>query len=368
MECVHVDEIEASQILKELNLKWDAEEQSIVSFEVQYRRCAVAYQNFRTFFAADVVHWVQSLEDDKKSIDLFEFFIDKLIDPNSFHKEDTTDTQTFRQQSISNNTFRSCKPKRWEQSVFSGGYEVGGKKIPDLLLFHYMDNEKYVDSTQLNKEIKIGNAANFHLQFAYLMDFLQQPIDCIDWKEPQIFRDQRDPNIVFIESHSNIYKIDRQRGILLQTTKTRDGIVYEQVFSFEFFSPVDNLWFPRTVLVISYIPQSVVIVDGDATKWIPYFAKLHTIKDIKINEPMQEESFFIPASRGTIVWDYRDNLNNPLIMQADEDISDVIGWIDGFKVQPIPQTSRLLVLVLHIISIILLVVLFYWRYRKRNRG
>jgi hypothetical protein len=88
------------------------------------------------------------------------------------------------------------------------------------------------------------------------------------------------------------------------------------------------VWFPRTALNIKYIPKNLLDKNYSGEEWMPYSVRFHTIEGIKINEPYSNSLFHVPAERGTIIWDYRRDLKAPFIIQAHENITDVISWVD----------------------------------------
>ncbi|MDR2439220.1 MAG: hypothetical protein LBE12_07620 [Planctomycetaceae bacterium] len=361
---------ESVQIIKELITKLDADIAAIVSLEVQYRRCTVSFDNLKKFTQAEVIQYIQKL--DKNAVnDLFDCFVDRFVDSDSFEQnKHSNSTQFFREKIVSRNIFRWCDKQRWEKTVHSGGFEVNGEKILDFCDFYYTDEEKYINSSQFNKDLKIGNIGNFHLLFAYLMDFLQQPDDRVDWTNPSVTIDNKNLNVLTIESGDWTHCVDRERAILLQSVKIHNGIVCEQIFPFDFFSPVKNVWFPRTVLKITYLPRNVLDKSYDGEAWQPYFIYFHTIEDIKINEPISDSLFYVPALRGTVIWDYRRDLNNPFIVQANEDVVDVLSWVDSQNppyTLPVPSKRNIYFIVtINVVIIIFFVVLF--RYARQKKG
>jgi hypothetical protein len=82
--------------------------------------------------------------------------------------------------------------------------------------------------------LKIGNVDNFHLDFAYLIDFLRQPEDRPNWTNSSVTIDNKSPYTI-INSGVWTHKVDRERAVLLQSIDNYKGNVYEQTFTFVLF-------------------------------------------------------------------------------------------------------------------------------------
>jgi len=355
---------EKTQILKELNAKWDADLSGIVTWDVRFRRCHVSFENLKKFSSDDVVRLVKEIDKDKPS-SLFDYFFDNLVDLNS-HKKLKSSTQSLWQQLVSRNHFRYSGHKRWEQTTHPGGFESGGKPVKDFIGTRYTDEEKYVIYAELNRDVRIGNITNFHQMFAYMTDFLPQPPERVLWVDPQVFRNTDNPEIIYIETQGKNYEINQSQGTLLKQTGTIQGTVYEQIYLFDFFTPAKHLWLPRTILTIKYVPRAVLEPDYQGTGFIPYTVHINEVVDVRINEPFSDSAFHVSALKGCAVWDYRDDIKNPFVAQLEENVEDVASWVNSQK-EPYSLTPRKnrvwLVLAINVIVIALIV----WRIRAGKK-
>jgi hypothetical protein len=364
------DVADTSQIYRELMTKWDADCASIVTFEVQYRRCMLAYNNLKIFTAADVVRLVEKL-DESESNTFFDAFFDHFIDLESDKPvEGSTQTlQTLKDRTVSRNTFRFSGKKRWEKSVHPGGFVFNGKLVNDFFDINYTDSEKYIMYSPFNKDLKIGNIANFRLLFAYTTDFLQIPYTRSLWGEPTVTVSNKDRNLVTIQTSCETYQVEHSRGIVLSKVAVIDGEIWEQLFNFDFFSPVKDLWLPRVVLQIKYAQRKHFDQEYHKDDFPPYTVDFHTIEDIKINEPLPESAFYVPAAKGTVVWDYRDDVNDPMLDQALEDVEDVVSWFDLRNRQvyeAVPAKRNWLLYAVNIAVIVVILLLFYAKRSRKN--